>query len=103
MLVIKKSWFPSGTIGLGPILLARPDERLDEWTINYWHIIWKQQLELAIIGWLVWLILEKIIRLAWRKGHRKETSFFQEARDYQSNLAYPRFRPWWAWTKYIKT
>lgn len=97
MKVIKKSWFPSGSLGIGPFILAREGERLDDWTVNYWTIIWKQQLETLIFGWFIWLLVETLLKLE----RQSDISFFQEAKNYQSNLAYPRFRPIWAWIKYI--
>lgn len=71
-------------------------------TINHEKIHWKQQLEMLIIPFYIWYIIEWIIRnFTNSKNVYKSISFEREANANENNLNYLNERKFFAWLKYI--
>ncbi len=107
MIILRTKLVPSGykAMTIGPFILTRPGTKLWDTDINHEKIHWKQEIEMLIIFFYIWYCFEFLVRLIiekeWKKAYRK-ISFEQEAYEYETNLAYPRFRPWYRWVKYLK-
>src|SRR5574344_1593855 len=100
MKIIKTNLVPKGfrAITIGPFILCKSD--LSDRVINHETIHWKQELEMLIIPFYIWYVIEYIIKLfLYSDSHKayKKISFEQEANYGESNLAYPRIRKHYAW------
>jgi hypothetical protein len=71
--------------------------------INHEKIHWKQQLEMLVIPFYIWYLVEYSIR--YFKSPRtayKNISFEKEAFDNDQNLEYLKSRKKYSWIKYLK-
>jgi len=74
----------------------------DKRMINHESIHWKQQLEMLIIFFYLWYVIEWIIRI-FVNGSKayKSLSFEREAYQNDDNLEYLKTRKRFSWLKYI--
>jgi hypothetical protein len=107
MIIVKNKIIPFGsytTINLFGILFTKSDY-LSSITINHERIHTKQMLELLIVGYYLWYIIEYIIV---RFCHKKQNdayhdiSFEEEAHNNDNNLHYLDNRKHFAWWKYVR-
>jgi len=71
-------------------------------TINHEKIHWKQQLEMLIIPFYIWYIVEWIIRIFTNpRSAYKSLSFEKEANANENKPKYINRRKPFAWLKYI--
>jgi len=71
--------------------------------INHESIHWKQQLEMLIIFFYLWYLIEWLIRIPINgKKAYISLSFEREAHDNDNNLDYIKTRKHFSWIKYIK-
>lgn len=71
-------------------------------TIRHETIHWKQQLEMAILLFYLWYLLEWLIRLVTDKGNAyKSISFEKEAYSNEGDIKYLETRKSFSWVKYI--
>lgn len=107
MIIVKNKIIPFGsytTINLFGILFTKSDY-LSPITINHERIHTKQMLELFIVGYYLWYIIEYIIV---RFCHKKQNdayydiSFEEEAHNNDNNLHYLDNRKHFAWWKYVR-
>lgn len=107
MIIVKNKIIPFGsysTINLFGILFTKSDY-LSPITINHERIHTKQMLELLIVGYYLWYIIEYIIV---RFCHKKQNdayhdiSFEEEAHNNDNNLHYLDNRKHFAWWKYVR-
>lgn len=101
MIKIENEFFPQ--IIVGPFVFTGGKE-IAEHTIRHGEIHWRQQIELLIVGWYIWYVLEYIYKF-WLFQDPFEAynklSFEIEARGYENNPYYLGYRTLWAWTNYI--
>jgi len=70
--------------------------------INHESIHWKQQLEMLVIFFYIWYIIEWVIRIFVNgKQAYISISFEQEAYDNDNNLNYLSTRKHFSWFKYL--
>ncbi len=84
------------------IILRRPEMKKRKKLINHEKIHIQQQLELLIIGFYIWYLLEYVIRLLRYQNHYsayRQISFEQEAYDNEDNPDYLANRKLWAFCK----
>ncbi len=107
MIIVKNKIIPFGsytTINLFGILFTKSDY-LSPMTINHERIHTKQMLELLIVGYYLWYIIEYIIvRFCHRKQNNAyhDISFEEEAHNNDTNLHYLDNRKHFAWWKYVR-
>jgi hypothetical protein len=71
-------------------------------TINHEKIHWQQQLEMLIIFFYLWYVIEWLIRIFTNPNNAyKSLSFEREAYGNDDNLDYLKTRKPYAWLKYI--
>ena len=71
-------------------------------TIRHEKIHWKQQMELLIVPFYLWYVIEWLIRMITDKGNAyRAISFEQEAYQNESNLNYLDNRKHFAFLKYL--
>lgn len=107
MIVISKYIVPRGYIGLTlfPFIFLKSETlKKNRVLINHERIHLKQQIELLIIPFYFWYGIEFSFRLlqykSWQKAY-KNISFEREAFACQEDLNYLKYRPFWAFLKYI--
>lgn len=69
--------------------------------INHEKIHWKQELEMLIIFFYVWYLIEWIIKIFTTSDAYRSLSFEREAYDNDDNFDYLRERKHFAWMKRI--
>ncbi|MDN3666088.1 hypothetical protein ACFFU1_04835 [Algibacter miyuki] len=107
MIFISKYIVPKGYAGvtLFPfIFLKQQSMTTNTVLVNHEKIHLKQQLELLVIPFYMWYVLEFIYRLfQYKKWHMayKNISFEKEAYSNESTLDYLKQRPFWGFLKYL--
>jgi len=110
MKVKKMNWFVkiltfgwASAITLAPFGIYIREKYLDdEFMINHEKIHWRQQLEMLVIFFYLWYLIEWIIRIFINKGLAyRMICFEQEAYKNDYNLYYLDYRKKFTWFKYI--
>jgi hypothetical protein len=81
------------------------DHNVIKWNelINHESIHWKQQMEMLIIFFYLWYLIEWIIRIFVNWGHSYYAiSFEHEAHEHEKDLKYLETRKHYAWLKHMK-
>jgi len=93
-------------IALWPLIIVRhPMFKYDARIINHERIHLKQQLEMAVLFFYIWYVLEFCYHLIKLKNMNKAyfaISFEKEAYYYESDYAYLLQRPFWGFLKFFK-
>ena len=82
------------------VLFVRGDKELNEVTLNHESIHTAQWKELWYIGFLLWYVIEWMIRLPKGNAYRS-ISFEREAYDNEKNLNYLKTRERFTFLKYL--
>ena len=92
-------------ISIGPFIFTR-SKCLNELTVRHENIHWRQELELGIIGFYLWYVIEFILRFIVSGFKRKYSyhniSFEQEASYGDDIPRYLRTRKHYSWISYLK-
>ena len=88
-------------VTLWPFIFIRTDVSLSESLIRHERIHGRQQVEMLIVLFYLWYVIEWFVRLPWGNAYRN-ISFEREAYRNQYNPTYLDKRPFWAWTKYLR-
>ena len=112
MKIIQNKWinkfvpFPNfRAVNLFGVLFVRGSRPLTNRTLNHERIHTEQWKELLWIGFLLWYVVEWIIRLfAFKGGHHayKNISFEREANSHEAEAEYIKNRKRFAFTRYIR-
>ncbi|PNQ73823.1 hypothetical protein C1T31_05690 [Hanstruepera neustonica] len=107
MILISKYLVPRGYIGISLfpfIILKYHTNKQDRVLINHERIHLRQQLELLIVLFYVWYVIEFLIRFFhcknWRLAYLN-ISFEREAYQHEKDLDYLKSRSFWAFKKYL--
>lgn len=107
MILISKYLVPKGYTGMTIfpfVFLKHQRLKRDAVLINHEKIHLRQQIELLIIPFYMFYLLEFILRLLqyrnWRKAYRN-ISFERESYVNEQNLQYLEQRPFWGFLSYI--
>jgi hypothetical protein len=74
----------------------------NETTINHERIHWKQQMEMLILPFYIWYLLEWFIKLfKYTDEAYYNISFEREAYTNEKNFQYLYYRKHYSWLKYI--
>lgn len=102
-LFVKHKYFVG--ITLWPFIILRDRTRLkDKGLINHERIHLRQQLEMLLVIFYLWYLIEYLIRLAiTKKSYRayRRISFEQEAYNHEYDFTYVRRRRPYAWFKFV--
>ena len=105
MLIIRNRFLPFKrftAINLLGVLFAHPGAEIDERLINHERIHTRQMLEMLIVGFYLWYVIEWIIRLIiMRTNAYRNISFEREAYANEGNLNYIRQRKPYSWLKFL--
>ncbi|MBW3517741.1 hypothetical protein [Flavobacterium sp. NKUCC04_CG] len=106
-ILINQKWVPKGFVGVTIypfIIFKKRDSLADEILIAHEKIHIKQQLELLVVFFYIWYILEfliKVVQLRDKKKAYKAISFEREAYLHETELNYLQTRKFAAFLKYI--
>lgn len=107
MIVVSKYLVPNGYTGLTvfPFIFLKEEHlKQDRFLLNHETIHLKQQLELLILPFFIWYLVEFLARLVksgnWYKAYRA-ISFEKEAYENQNDLDYLKTRPFWKFLGYL--
>ena len=109
ILFVTKYLIPKGYRGLAAfpfIFVKYKEDRLDVVFINHEKIHLRQQLELLVIPFFIWYVLEYLFRLIqYRKAHPayRNISFEREAYSNEAHLEYLKKRPFLRFLKYLNS
>ncbi len=104
MKVIRTKCFPTkkyDAINILGILFVHPGVILTETILNHESIHTRQMLEMLILPFYVWYIVEWLIRLPLPGRAYQNLSFEREAYNHMSDLDYLQTRKPYAWIKYL--
>lgn len=109
MILCSKYLVPKGYSGLTVypfVFLKHKKFKNDAVLLNHEYIHLKQQLELLMIPFFVWYVIEFMIRLLYFKNWNlayKNISFEREAFYNEANSNYLNERGFWCFLKYIRS
>jgi hypothetical protein len=107
ILIVFKYLTPKGFRGLTfyPfVFLTDKEDKLNDVFINHEKIHIRQQLELLVLFFYVWYLLEYFFRLVQYKDRKKayiNISFEREAYANEKDLNYLKERSFWSFFKYV--
>ena len=77
-------------------------DKTDVHTVNHEKIHWKQQLEMLVIFFYIWYLIEYLIKLfIYGSDAYRNLSLEREAYANEKNLDYLKTRKFYSWLKYI--
>ncbi len=91
-------------ITLYPFVLFRKETKLSGRLLNHEKIHLKQQVEMLVIFFYLWYVLEFLVRFAQYLQFTKayyNISFEREAYCHESNKNYLEKRKWFAWINFL--
>lgn len=105
-LIVSKFWVPKGFSGITiyPFIFARKNRIGNQVFINHEKIHIRQQLELLVLPFFVWYLIEFLIRLIQFKNKRmayRNISFEREAYANEQQLNYLNKRSFFAFLRYL--
>lgn len=109
MILCSRYFVPNGYLGLTifPFVFLKNTKLKEEVKlINHENIHLKQQLELLILPFFIWYVIEFLLRLCFYKNWHlayKNISFEREAYANESNSKYIQQRGFWQFLKYISS
>lgn len=107
ILIVFKYLTPRGYRGLTffPfVILSNSDDALDKAFINHEKIHLRQQLELLVLPFYIWYILEFMYRLVQYKDRKqayRNISFERESYANEKDLNYIKQRSFWKFLNYL--
>ncbi|MFI1744206.1 hypothetical protein [Thalassobellus sediminis] len=109
MIFISKYIVPKGYTGLAVfpfVFLKSKDLKGDKTLLNHENIHLRQQLEMLVIPFYLFYVVEFLIRLLqyknWHEAYRN-ISFEREAYCNEPNLDYLKQRTFWCFLKYLRS
>lgn len=93
-MIVKTNILPKGIVAITifPFIFTK---RVDDRTINHERIHMKQQVEMFVIFFFIWYLIEEVF-----KGYYN-ISFEKEAYKNEDNFNYLKNRKLWEWRKYL--
>lgn len=105
MKIIRSKLLPPrnyNAINLFGILFCRPGVQVTPALINHERIHTRQMLEMGILFFYLWYLIEWLIRLPMKGRAYTNLSFEREAYQNMYDMNYLERRKLFAWTKYLK-
>ncbi len=103
--IIVNPWLPFRgftAMNLFGLILVRKGEKLTPVLLNHERIHTLQQLEMLLVGFYLWYVVEWLYYCCKLRNSAKAyraISFEREAYQHESDLTYLQHRPWFAWAR----
>lgn len=105
MIVVKNNIIPVkpyDAMTLWPFIFVRKDAKVTEQLLNHERIHGRQQLELLIVPFLLWYVVEFVIRTLFGKGNAyRNICFEREAYENENDMGYLDHRSLWKFLSHI--
>ena len=105
MIVVKNNIIPVkpyNAMALWPFIFVRKGTKVTEKLLIHEHIHGRQQLEMLIIPFLLWYVVEFVVRTLLGKGNAyRNICFEREAYQNENNMEYIEHRHRWAFLRYL--
>lgn len=105
MIVLKNNIIPVkpyDAMALWPFIFVRKDTKVTEELLNHERIHVRQQLELLIVPFLLWYVVEFVIRTLFGNGNAyRNICFEREAYENENDMEYLDHRSFWNFFRYI--
>lgn len=104
MIIVRNLLIPVkgyNAMALWPFIFVRQDARVDAKTINHELIHGRQQVEMLVVPFYVWYLIEWLIRLFGKGKAYRNISFEREAYENETDDEYLENRRAFAWIHYI--
>lgn len=107
ILIVFKYLTPKGFRGITIfpfVIFTHAEDKLDKVAVNHERIHIRQQLEMLVLPFYVWYLVEFLIRLAKYKSRSKayrNISFEREAYQNEKDLDYVKKRSFWRFLNYV--
>lgn len=105
MIVVKNNIIPVkpyDAMALWPFIFVRKDTKVTEELLNHERIHGRQQLELLIVPFLLWYVVEFVIRILLGDGKAyRNICFEREAYENENDMEYIEHRSLWAFLRYL--
>lgn len=104
MKIIRTKYIPVrgfSAINLLGVLFVHPGVYLSQELINHERIHTAQILEMGIVGFYLWYLVEWLVRLVRHGNAYRRLSMEREAYENQRDLDYLKHRRHYAWRKYL--
>ncbi len=88
-----------------PFIFVGDKNDINPTFLNHERIHLRQQLELLVLPFYVWYVLEYLLRLIQYKNHNqayRNISFEREAYTNEQKMSYLSNRKFWAFLQYVK-
>ena len=105
MKIIRSQHFPPSrfsAIYLLGILVCRRETYLSERLLRHERIHSRQMLEMLVVGFYLWYLLEWLVRLPMKGNAYHNISFEREAYANEAQPDYLTHRPLFAWRHYLR-
>lgn len=106
MKIIRTKYLPPrnyDAINILGVLFAHPGVELSKELINHERIHTRQMLEMLILPFYLWYLIEWLVRLLLPGNAYMNLSFEREAYANMDNLDYLSHRRLYAWVRYLKS
>lgn len=106
MFVVRNRWLPFkgfAAINLFGVLVCRKDTTLTDDLIRHERIHTAQMVEMLIVGFYVWYVVEWLVRVLLPGRAYGNIAFEREAYRHMSEEDYLSRRPHYAWVRYLKS
>lgn len=104
MFIVRNKYLPLkrfSAINLLGVLFAHPGAEIDDRLLNHERIHTRQMLEMLVVGFYLWYVIEWLIRLTMKGNAYRNISFEREAYANDNNFNYLAERKLFAWMKYL--
>jgi len=105
MKVIRNKYLPVRgytAMNLFGLLFCRPDAKITPQLINHERIHTAQMLEMLIVFFYLWYVVEWVVKIFTPGRSYYRISFEREAYRHMNDLKYLKNRKHFAWMKYIR-
>lgn len=104
MIIVKSSIIPFRgykAICLWPFIVVRKGKTVNWDDINHEKIHGRQQLEMLLVFFYLWYLVEWLVRLCMKGNAYKSISFEREAYEHECETDYLDSRKPYSWLKYL--
>lgn len=105
MKIIRNKLFPPkrfAAINLFGVLFCRKDAKITPKIINHERIHTAQMLEMCVVFFYLWYVVEWLLRLPFKGSAYRNISFEREAYCHENNPDYLKGRRHFAWWKFLR-
>jgi hypothetical protein len=105
MKILRMRGFPPkrfAAINLFGVLVCRPKEVITPSLVNHERIHTAQMLEMVVVPYYIWYVVEWVVRLFMRGNAYENLSFEREAYSNMYDFDYLKKRRHYAWLRYMR-